>query len=82
VTIQKNMTKPAPTLAAAHHGVAKGEPMYAICAQSNVIKDMPMPLHGAQHLKRCNEAQSTYWLYPNIWLTGMLSGAIQQTQLK
>lgn len=48
----------------AHQGVAKGEPIYAICAQSKVIIDIPRPE-----------------LYPNNWLTTMLLGAIQQTQL-
>ena len=38
---QKKNTKPAATLASAHHGVASGEPIYAICAQSNVINDIP-----------------------------------------
>lgn len=30
-------------LASAHHGVARGEPMYAICAQSKVKMDIPRP---------------------------------------
>ena len=38
---QKKNTKPAAMFASAHHGVASGEPMYAIWAQSNVIKDIP-----------------------------------------
>lgn len=34
---------PAATFASAHQGVASGEPMYAICDQSNVISDIPRP---------------------------------------
>ena len=65
VDSQKKVTKPIATLASAHQGVARGDPMYAIWAQSKVIRDMPKPL-----------------VYPNKWLTVMLFGAIQQTQLK
>lgn len=39
--LQKKKMKPTATLASAHHGVASGDPMYAICAQSKVIKDIP-----------------------------------------
>ena len=40
---QKKKRKPAATLASAHHGVTRGEPMNAIWAQSNVMSDMPIP---------------------------------------
>ena len=35
---------PNAMFASAHHGVARGEPMYAICDQSKVTSDMPSPL--------------------------------------
>lgn len=40
---QKKNTKPATMLASAHQGVARGDPMYAICDQSKVNKLIPMP---------------------------------------
>ena len=39
---QKKKTMPNAMFASAHHGVARGEPMYAICAQSKVMRDMPL----------------------------------------
>lgn len=42
-TTHMMITKPATTLAAAHQGVSNGEPMYAICAQSNVKGNKPSP---------------------------------------
>ena len=41
---QKKKRKPTAIFASAHHGVARGEPMYVICDQSNVMMDMPRPL--------------------------------------
>ncbi len=40
---QKKNAKPTMILASAHQGVARGEPMYAICAQSKVMRDIPIP---------------------------------------
>ena len=40
---QKKKRKPAAMFASAHHGVASGEPIYAIWPQSKVIRDMPSP---------------------------------------
>lgn len=40
---QKKNAIDAAMFACAHHGVASGEPMNVICAQSNVSIDMPRP---------------------------------------
>lgn len=41
--IHMTTTSPPTTLAAAHHGVSSGEPIYAIWAQSNVMGKRPNP---------------------------------------
>ena len=62
--LQKKKTMPNAMLAPAHHGVERGEPMYAIWDQSKVMRDIPRPE-----------------TVPKSWLTTMLLGTIQQTQL-
>jgi hypothetical protein len=41
--IHITITRPPTTFAAAHQGVRRGDPIYAICAQSKVMGNSPRP---------------------------------------
>jgi len=73
---------PTMMLAIAHHGVASGEPMYAIYTYVSISIDRPRNGEPTCAQSKVKMDIPMPCEYPNIWLRGALLGAIQQTQVK
>lgn len=84
--IQMTTTRPVTMLAAAHHGVSKGDPIYAIWAQSKVKGNMPRPeatpnYSGQRFFIQISRFQGIYLSRTRFDTTTFL-GANQVTKLK